>query len=364
MKILLVGGGSGGPVSPLLAVAEEIKKNHPSAKFLLVGTNSGPEKHMARAAGLDFTAISAAKLRRYFSWRNFLAPFLLAAGFFQSLKLLASFRPDCVLGAGSFAQVPLVWAAWILKIPVVLHQQDLLPGLANKLCELAASTITVSFEASLKSFPSNFGFFYKNTRRDKIILTGNPFRQELKSADKQESLKFFNLRPDMPTLLVLGGGTGAEFLNDLVCESLARLAKTVQIIHSAGPGKLKAVRAENYRGYEFIDNMAAAYAAADLVVCRGGLSTITELSNLKKLSIIIPLPRSPQEINAMFLARANAAIILSQNEVTSIGLINLVRKLLFAHDLRQQLKNNIFNIMPKNAGEKIAEVVLRLALHY
>ena len=119
MKILLVGGGSGGPVSPMLAIAEHIKKSHPKAQFLLVGTDNGPEKHMAQKAGIAFASITAGKLRRYFSWKNFGTPFLSFIGFIQSFKILNSFKPDCVFGTGSFVQVPLVWAAWIKKNPGV-----------------------------------------------------------------------------------------------------------------------------------------------------------------------------------------------------------------------------------------------------
>ena len=128
MRILLVGGGSGGPVAPLLAVAEYIKEYHPHANFLLVGTNSGPERLMAEKAGISFVAITSGKLRRYFSLKNFLAPVLVGAGFVQSLKLLKKYHPDCVFGTGSFVQVPVVWAAWLLKIPVVCTNK--MPGRA------------------------------------------------------------------------------------------------------------------------------------------------------------------------------------------------------------------------------------------
>ncbi|HVY68067.1 MAG TPA: glycosyltransferase, partial [Patescibacteria group bacterium] len=178
MNILLVGGGSGGPVMPLLATAEAIKKTHPRARFLLVGTRSGPESNIAQKAGLDFAAISAGKLRRYLSWRNLLAPFQVGAGFWQARRILREFKPDCILAAGGFVQVPLVWAAYFMGIPVVLHQQDVLPSLANRLCQLAASKITVTFEGGQAAFASGLGLFY-NRKRDKIIWTGNPFRQQL-----------------------------------------------------------------------------------------------------------------------------------------------------------------------------------------
>src|ERR1051326_6742383 len=144
MRILLVGGGSGGPVAPLIAVAEEIKKSHELATFLLVGGKQGPEQVMAKQADIPFTSIIAGKWRRYFSWANFLTPFQVFIGFLQSWRILRTWKPDAVLGAGSFLQVPLVWAAKFQGIPVFLHQQDLQPSWANLLCQSAATKITVT----------------------------------------------------------------------------------------------------------------------------------------------------------------------------------------------------------------------------
>jgi UDP-N-acetylglucosamine--N-acetylmuramyl-(pentapeptide) pyrophosphoryl-undecaprenol N-acetylglucosamine transferase len=361
MKILLVGGGSGGPVAPLLAIANHIKKTHPGAEFLLVGTKTGPERTMSKVADFNFIAITSGKWRRYFSLKNIATPFLLVAGFVQSLKLLKQFKPNCVFGTGSFVQVPLVWAAWILKIPVVLHQQDLAPSLANKLCEFIASKITVTFSQSAKNFSSEFGLFYRKRAADKIVVTGNPFREELRAGDRTEAQKFFNLRKDLPTLLVLGGGTGAEFINNLILDSLPELAKTVQIIHSTGSGKFKTSDAADYHPYQFIDNMAGAFAAADIVLGRAGLSTLTELSNLKKISIIVPMPESHQEINGMLLAKLDAAIVVRQKKLEPENLIALIRKLLFAHELGEVIKHNIGKIMPHDANEKISEIIIKLA---
>jgi UDP-N-acetylglucosamine--N-acetylmuramyl-(pentapeptide) pyrophosphoryl-undecaprenol N-acetylglucosamine transferase len=329
-------------------------------EFLFVGSKKGPEKLLADNAGIAFVSISAGKFRRYFSWGNLISPFLTIGGFIQSFKILKEFRPNCIFGAGSFVQVPLVWAGWLLKIQVVLHQQDMTPSLANRLCQFAAKKITVVFEASLADFPSSLGFFYKKNA-NKIELTGNPFREELKNGSKENAEREFGLKADLPTLLVLGGGTGAEFLNQLVWGSMNELVRTVQVIHSTGLGKSKAVTKENYHGYEFIKNMADAYAAADIVLARAGLSTLTELSFLKKLSIIIPLPKTHQELNAWLLARLQAAIVLEQNKTTPEGFVRLIRKLLFEHQAQETLKANIGKIMPKNSNEKIAFIITKLA---
>ncbi len=362
MKILLAGGGSGGSVSPLLAVANKIITHHPKAHFLLVGTNIGPEKNMAQAQHIEFTPIAVAKFRRYFSWANFIAPFLFIGAFYQSYKILKSYKPDCVFGAGSFVQVPIIWAAWFLNIPSVIHQQDVVLSLANKLCQLIVSKITVTFPESQANFSSSIGIFYKKNP-DKVVATGNPFREQLVNGNKQIAITNFKLKSDLPTLLVLGGGTGAEFFNQLIKNCLPDLGKTVQIIHATGRGKGENIQHENYHGLAFLKeaDLANAYAAADIVLSRAGLSAITELAYLKKLSIIVPMPHSHQEINGQYLMSKQAAIVIPQHKITSKNFTGLIRKLVFAQEVKLELEENIGKLMPKNAGAKIAEIIIKLA---
>jgi UDP-N-acetylglucosamine--N-acetylmuramyl-(pentapeptide) pyrophosphoryl-undecaprenol N-acetylglucosamine transferase len=292
--------------------------------------------------------------------QNLASPFYTIAGFFQALKILKEFKPDCVFGTGSFIQVPVVYAAWSLKIPVVLHQQDVIPSLANKLCQLFAKKITVTFESSLNSFSSNFGIFYKKKSIDKIVLTGNPFREELAGIPKDQALKNLGLKSDLPVLLVLGGGAGSAFLNKLVEDALPEISKTFQILHATGKNKSKLKASNNYYPLEFISDMGSAYSVAEIVVCRAGISTITELSNLKKLSIIIPMPKSHQEINGYLLAHMAAAIVLRQDMVVPLGFVRLLRKILFEGDAQKYVRENIGEIMPKNSSEKIAHIILKI----
>lgn len=360
MKILFAGGGSGGSVSPLIALAIEFRSQHPKSEFLLVGTYQGPEKLMAREASIKFTAIHAGKLRRFFSFKNLVSPFQTMLGFYQSLRIIQNFKPNCIVGAGSFVQVPVIFAGWILKIPIIIHQQDLKPSLANKICEIFATKITVTFEESLSSFASSFGFFYKKKDQDKVVLTGNPFRTDFEKITKENGIQSFNLKSNLPVLLVLGGGTGSEFINNLVVNSLPALTKSVQILHSTGRKKSLEVSFENYHQFEFIHNMGQAYASADIVVSRAGLSTITELSNLKKLSIIIPMPMSHQEFNGLLLIKNQAALVLRQKNITSESFVNLVRKLLFEYQASKFLTNNISKLMPHNSSSKIVEIITKL----
>lgn len=363
MKILLAGGGSGGPVVPLLAIAQEIKNQHPKAEFLLVGTSKGPERRLAQKTNMAFTAITAAKLRRYFSLYNFLLPFLLVLSFFQAIKILKVFKPNCVVGAGGFVQVPVAWAAWFLKIPVLLHQQDVVPSLANKLCQLVAKKITVSLEVSLKDFTGFWPVFYKKIRSEKVIYTGNPVR-EFNVEKKPEALKTFGLSDELPTLLVLGGGQGSEFLNNLVIKALPALTKIVQVLHSTGKQNLENFpKHKNYFPVSFLDNMGEAYTASDMVLSRAGVSTIAELSFFSKVSIIIPLLDTHQEDNGDYLDFYHAAVVMRQNIALPELLTQVIRRLLFKHELQKTLKTNIHKLMPHNSSTLVAKEVIKLSIH-
>lgn len=361
MKILLVGGGTGGPVAPLLAIAEEIKKEHPKTKFLFVGSNEGPAKIMVENAGIDYVNIIAGKWRRYFSIKNFLTVFQVIIGFFQSLKIINSFKPDCIVGAGGFVQVPIIWAGFLKKIPSLIHQQDIVPGFANRLCQLPAKKITVCFEATAKDFISHLGLFYKKQHADKVIVTGNPIRLNLKEQDKKSALKHFNLNESLPVLFVIGGGSGAEFFNSLIKKSMPGLAKTVQILHATGLKKIVDIKNENYHSFEFIKNAGEAYAASDIVLCRAGLSTMAELSYLKKVAIVVPIPGSHQEYNASFLYSQKAAVVLSQERLNPENLLQLIKKIIFNHELQKVLQKNIEKIMPHNATKKISNLIIKLS---
>jgi len=219
MKILLSGGGTLGSVSPLIAVWQKIFEQKPDSQALWVGTKDGPEKDFVKNYKLDYRSITAGKLRRYFSLKNLLDPFLVLMGFFQSLKIIKEFKPQIIISAGGFVSVPLAWAGKFKKVPVLIHQQDVRPGLANKLMASSAEKITVTFEKSLKDFPI-----------EKVTLTGNPVRQEIFNGSKEEAYNFFKLDFNIPTVLILGGGTGSLAINKLVWMSLRKLTENMQLM--------------------------------------------------------------------------------------------------------------------------------------
>lgn len=351
MKILLSGGGTMGSVSPLIAVYEKIKKDNPSAQFLFLGSKTGPEKKAVESYKIPLTIISSGKLRRYFSRSNFIDPFKILAGFVQSIFMILKFKPNVVAVAGSFVGVPVVWAAAFLRVPILIHQQDIIPGLANKLMANFAKKITISFEPSMKDFSPN-----------KIVLTGNPVREEFYTCSPDRGREFFQLKSDLPVLLILGGGTGAQNVNSVVEKSLADLLQFCQIIHITGQGKKIEAKAENYHQFEFLTHeMTEAICAADLVLTRAGMSTLSELIIMVKPMVIIPMADSHQEFNAQFFQKNNAAIVLSEKALNKETLVATARELLFEKHKSANLARNIIKIMDASGAEKVADVLLSIA---
>jgi len=363
MRILLAGSGTGGPVIPLLAVANKIKEQNPEAEFLFVGTKHGPEADFVKHAGFKFESVPAGKLRRYFSLKNFAAPFEVVAGFFRALRIIRDFKPDVVFGVGGYVCVPVFFAAFLRRKKIVIHQQDSRPTLTNKILAPFATKITVTFEWSLKDFYSGSGIL--PFKKNKVVWTGNPFREELLIRHSEARLK--KIRADLgivenlPVILVFGGATGAAGINNLLNAALPELVRFAYVIHGTG-GAQKQPSFEHPRYFPkaLITNMPEVYAVSDIVVCRAGLSTITELSVLKKNAIVIPMLDSHQVDNALILKYSDAAIVLNQDYLTAPELISIIRKLLFDHELQMTLSQNIGKIMPHDATAKLAKIIIDL----
>jgi UDP-N-acetylglucosamine--N-acetylmuramyl-(pentapeptide) pyrophosphoryl-undecaprenol N-acetylglucosamine transferase len=353
MKILFTGGGTMGPVTPLLAIYENLKEESGNS-FLWIGTKNGPEKTVVAQAQIPYKSIPSGKLRRYFDWRNFTDPLFIFLGFLKSLWLIWRFKPDIILTAGSFVCVPVAYAGFVMRKKVVVHQQDLRVGLANRLMAPIASNITVVFDELLENF-----------KKDKAILTGNPVRKFLFAGDKNRGLKNFRLTPGAPVVLVVGGGIGSEVINKLFIEASQDLTKFCQIIHVVGKSQqikwLTHPLIQNnprYRVFEFLtEDLADAYAVADLVVCRGGLGTLTEVAALAKPAIVIPIPKNQQVDNAEFFKKRQAIVFVRQEDLEREYLINLVRDLIDKPTWRQTLSVNARAIMPARATEIYVKLI-------
>src|SRR6056297_3428496 len=346
VRVFLTGGGTGGSVSPLLAVKEELEKRGHKINYFWIGGREGVEKEMVEALNkeekqIQYISIPAGKWRRYFSLKNFFDLFKIFTGFLKSLFLILRYRPKLVMSAGSFVSVPVVWAAWLFRRPVLIHQQDVRPGLANKLMAPFARVITTAFEKSQEDYGK------------KARCVGNPIRMNLDSSKKEA---YFQIKKEFPVVLIVGGGTGAQFLNDLVENNLAELTKLAQVIHVTGKGKASREIHEHYSAFEFLSHnlMLEALGKADLVISRSGLGFLTELSYFGSPAILIPKPGSHQEDNARVFAEKKAALILKQKEISSEKFLSSVEEVLKDKDLRKQLSERIKRVI-KIGNTEIAE---------
>lgn len=358
MKVLLAGGGSGGPVAPVLAVAAEIKKLKPRTQFLFVGTRSGPEKSLVEEAGLEFVSVPAARWRRFVTIKNLFAPIIFIAGLIQSFRVVYKFKPDVMFSAGGFVAVPVAWAAWMYGAKIFIHQQDAEIGLANKLISPLADTISAAFEHVAKSFYSGSGVFGK--LKSKAIWVGNPVRPEL-MLKTQAGKQMFGLHAELPILLILGGATGSAQINGLVERILPELVKTYQVVHQTGKGKnFITFKNPNYHATEIIPfkEYASLLTLSHAVISRAGLSSIAELSALAKPAVVIPMPHTHQEANGMILTLTQSAIVLMRQQATAEELLKAVIALKFDPKLYKLLSENIFKLMPHDAARKIAEEVV------
>ncbi len=355
MKVLLVGGGTGGSVSPLLAIAKNLRFKKPEVQFMWLGSRSGPEKKMVTAADIEFKWIFSGKLRRYLSWRNFIDPFFILIGFVESLILLYRWRPDVVVSAGSFVAVPVSLAGWILRIPILIHQQDVRPGLANKILAIIAKRITITFPESAQHFS-----------KGKTVICGNPIREEILTGNRDRGRELFNLQEDLATILIVGGGTGALKINQIIVGALPELLNFSQVIHITGAGKKLpplAIKEKEklYHTFEFIvSEMPDALAVADLVITRAGLGFLTELAALGKATVIIPIPHSHQEDNARYFCERGAAICLQQNNISSQSLVADIQELLADSESLGYLRKTINNIYDPQATDLIGQEIISL----
>lgn len=320
MKVIISGGGTAGSVMPLVAIATEIIKQHPDSTILFIGTKKGhPEKTIIADYNFEYYGINCGKIRRYFDIKNITDIIRTLSGFIQSLVKINKFKPDIVIGAGGYVSVPVIWAAWVWRKKILIHQQDIKPSVSNILTMALADKITVTFEKSLQNFPAS-----------KTIWTGNPVRGNINDGNLERAYANFKLKKSLPIVLVIGGGTGSTNINFLINQALSELIKFCQIIHITGQGKhVTGIDSSNYQQYEFItQELKDLLAAADLIVSRAGLSALTEYSILGKPVILIPLPNSHQEANAQYYAEKNAAILLEERNISPTILAAKIREIL------------------------------------
>ena len=306
--IVLTGGGTAGHVTPNLAIIPKLEEKGFHIEY--IGTKDGMEREIIARTDVPYHIISAGKLRRYFSFKNFTDPFKLLAGYVKAKGILKKLKPSAVFSKGGFVSVPVVFAAHRKKIPVVLHESDYTPGLANKLCIPRADNICVAFEPTLKFVPVGKG-----------ICTGLPIRHELLSGDRQKGLALCGFSGEKPVLLVMGGSLGAKALNDAFDAVLDKLTQRFDVIHIRGKNNLRdGALPDGYRQFDFITSeLPDIYAAADIMVSRAGATAVFEILAMSLPSLLVPLPkassRGDQILNANYFSEKGFARVLEQEKM-------------------------------------------------
>ncbi len=309
-RIILTGGGTAGHVTPNIALIPRLRELGYEIQY--IGSYDGIEKKLIEELGIPYYGISSGKLRRYFDLKNFTDPFRVAKGFLQAKKLLKQLRPDIIFSKGGFVTVPVVQAAKGQKIPVVIHESDMTPGLANRLAIPAASKVCCNFPETVSLLPEG-----------KAVLTGCPIREELRRGNRLAGLKFCGFTADKPVLLVIGGSLGSVAVNKAIRGILPTLLKAFQVVHLCGKGNLDETLTgiSGYVQYEYIQQeLADLFALADLVVSRAGANAICELLELRKPNLLIPLSaaasRGDQILNAKSFQKQGFSIMLEEEQLT------------------------------------------------
>jgi UDP-N-acetylglucosamine--N-acetylmuramyl-(pentapeptide) pyrophosphoryl-undecaprenol N-acetylglucosamine transferase len=351
--IVFTGGGTAGHVMPNLALAPRLRERGWVTHY--IGSATGPERGLADGAGIPFEAIATGKLRRYFSWRNFTDPLRVMAGAVQAFVLLGRLKPDLVFSKGGFVAVPVVYAAWLRGIPVVLHESDLTPGLANRLCLPLCRRVCVSFPETLAHLTG--------ASQAKGALTGSPIRPELFAGRREAGLAFLGFASEKPVILVMGGSLGAKSVNEALRANLDWILRDYQVVHLCGKGWLTQADRPGYRQFEFLGaELADVMAAADMVVSRAGANSLFELLALRKPMLLIPLPgrasRGDQILNAESFATRGLARVLLQDSLSRESLRKAIEDL--AADAANLRRNMEFSDLTSGT-DRVLQVILTTA---
>lgn len=373
IRIVITGGGSGGHVFPLISVMEAVTKIATKKLLSLDTLYIGPKgfgDQDFKDNNIKTSYISAGKIRRYFSIFNFIDIFKVAIGFFQSLWRLWQFMPDIIFSKGGFGSVPVILAAKLLKIPLIVHESDSVSGLSNKLGAKFADRIAISFSRAFSDFPEK-----------KTALTGNPIRNEMFFPKSRELTRNkYGFLNDQPLLFVSGGSQGATQINDLILNSLENLIRNrIQVFHQTGENNYKEVRAEanvvlnaipaDYRnfyqakGFLTAIEMADLLSASDIVVARAGSGTIFEIAFFKKPSILIPLPESAndhQRINAIEYQKTGATIVLEGKNILTNLFTGELLDILKSPENQKNMSERAGRFSQPDAAEKIANEIFKL----
>ncbi len=333
-KIVLTGGGTAGHVTPNIALLPSLKDA--GYEITYMGSYDGIEKRLIGDFELPYVGISTGKFRRYLDPKNITDPFRVIKGFSEARKFLKSYRPNVVFSKGGFVSVPVVRAASSLGIPCIIHESDMTPGLANKLCIPAAKKVCCNFPETLKLLPEK-----------KAVLTGSPIRAELAQGNRLAGLNLCGFSANKPVIMVIGGSQGAADVNKAVRAALPQLLTDFQVVHLCGKDKIDnlLLNTAGYKQFEYIKaELKDLFAMADLVISRAGANAICELLALKKPNILIPLPasrsRGDQLLNAKSFESQGFSIVINEDDLTTELLVDRVHELYFSRQTFRDAMND------------------------
>ena len=346
-RIILTGGGTAGHVTPNIALMPGLQELGYDIHY--IGSHNGIERELIEKCNIPYHGISSGKLRRYFSLQNFTDPFRVLKGFGDANKIIKALKPDVIFSKGGFVTVPVAYAGKKNRVPTIIHESDMTPGLANKLSISAASKVCCSFPETLKYLPA-----------DKAVLTGLPIRQELLSGNPVAALEFCKFKPGLPVLLVIGGSLGAVAVNKAVRAILPDLLKSYQVIHLCGKGKLdnSLTSTPGYVQFEYMQSaLRDVFALADVVVSRAGANAISELLALRKPNLLIPLSanasRGDQILNARSFEHQGFSLVIEEEELNNEHLLSAVNHL-YEH------RTGYITAMNQSAQQNPIEAVINL----
>lgn len=351
-KIIMTGGGSAGHVTPNLALLPKLKNK--GYEVLYIGSKDGIEKEIIKKANIPYFEISCGKLRRYFDIKNFSDPFKVVKGIFDANKVLKKEKPDVVFSKGGFVAVPVVISAYLNKIPVIAHESDLTPGLANKLSAPYCTKLCVTFPESIK-----------HIKEDKGVLTGTPIREELLLGSREKGLSLCGFTQNRPVLLIIGGSLGSKYINDLVRDSLTELLKKYNVIHICGKGNFDGnlAKLQGYKQFEYItEELPHIMKAADMVVSRAGANAIYEFLALRKPNLLIPLSkkssRGDQILNAASFENSGYSMVVQEEDINSKKLEEKIDEL---YKNRNAYIKAMEESTVKNGVDKIIDIIINFS---
>lgn len=348
-KIVFTGGGTAGHVTPNIALIEALQQDNWQIDY--IGSIDGVEKAMIAAINIPYHAIRCGKLRRYFSLKNFSDPFNILTGILQSFFLLRKIKPDIVFSKGGFVALPVVIAAKLIGIPIIAHESDMSPGLANRLSFPFVDNICVTFEAAKNHFK----------HQDKIAVTGTPIRQELFNGNRARGLELCGFTAEKSCLMVIGGSLGSNAMNRTIRQGLDALCERFQVIHVCGKGNVDSEFANKsgYSQFEYVNaELPDLFAASDMIISRAGANSLCEILALEKPHVLVPLSlkasRGDQIQNARYFEKQGISVVIQEESLTPTTLLAAIDTLVTNHD---EVVNKIRALHIKSATLTIVDMI-------